>query len=147
MIKINSKELTKKLKEVAKFSFQKQLNILAIDTISIINDRVEKGVDLKGKAFDKYSTSYAKKKKKSGRNIKPNLQFTGEMLNSITHNVEKNTVVISFPERNHKKSNTSIKEIAEANDKQRSFFDLTQKEFDNAVEKNVFKPLEKLLDA
>lgn len=144
---INIKEdLTKKLKEITDADFKKGLNLFAIESISIINDRVDASKDLNGANFKEYSAGYKKSKKKSGRNIKPNLQFTGEMMNSIDHKVNGNSVVIKFPERNHKKSKTSVREIAEVNDKTRSFFDLTNEEFEKTAEKTVYKQLDKIIN-
>lgn len=142
---VNSK-LIKKLKSIANFDFKKSLALIGTESIMIISDRVEKGVSPNGSDFKKYSIAYSDLKEKSGRSTKPNLQFTGEMLNSMQYDVRDNSVVIDFPNRKHNKSNRTIEDIAEKNERDRPFFSITQKDLDNMAQKHVYDEFEKMLN-
>ncbi len=56
----------------------------AAHAVGIIKRRTAKGVDVDGAAFVAYSKDYAKLKGQSGRNTKPDLMLSGEMLNGMT---------------------------------------------------------------
>lgn len=66
----------------------KALEKALLDARTQIVRRTQKGTDFEGKEFEPYSEGYAKKKIKAGRNIKPDLTFTGKMLASIQVNVD-----------------------------------------------------------
>ncbi len=136
----------KRLKELAKFDFQKKLGRVGFGVIQTINERVEKGVDSTGAKFKRYSKSYSDLKEKSGRNSKPDLQWTGEMLNSMQSKVQGDTVIVDFANRKHIKSGDTVEQIAEKNEKTRPFFTVTDKELEKIVEKELFKPFERLLN-
>ena len=144
-VKIKS-DIEKELKKIKDFELDESLNKLGIVAIETINNRIDKGVDVDGKRFKKYSQQYSKKKKASGRRAKPDLQFTGEMLNSMTHTVTNNKMTIQFPKRNHKKSKSSIEDIARENNETREFFSLSDKELNDALEKTVYKDFREVLN-
>ncbi len=52
--------------------------------IGIIKRRTAKGIGVDGETFPAYSKGYAKAKAGSGRNTRPDLTLSGEMLNGMT---------------------------------------------------------------
>ncbi len=138
-------EISRHLKDFIDFNFKKQMSLVGIESIRIINDRVEKGVDVDGAKFKEYSPKYKKTRRKKGLGTKPNLQVTGEMMNSLDFNVKGGTTIVEFPKRNHKKSKTSIREIAEVNDETREFLDHNEREEAFIWNKHIIKPFSELL--
>ena len=51
--------------------------------------RTQSGKDFEGQDFEPYSDAYAKRKAKTGRNIRPDLTYTGKMLASIQVSLDK----------------------------------------------------------
>lgn len=143
MIKGNA---IKRLKALANFDFQKKLGRVGFGVIQAINERVEKGIDSTGAKFKRYSKNYSDLKEQSGRNIKPDLQWTGDMLNGMQSKVQGDTVIVDFENRLHSKSKSKIEDIASGNEKTRPFFTVTDKELEKIVEKEIFKPFERLLN-
>lgn len=142
---INIKDdITKHLNNLINFDYEKQLDLMGVDAIEIINDRAEKRVDVNGKSFPELSPKYKKSKIESGRKGVRDLQFSGEMLNSMQYNVSGNVLLIDFPTRDHKKSKERVDEIAEKNNNVAPFFDLNKKELDELSKEYIIKPLEKL---
>jgi|18_taG_2_1085343.scaffolds.fasta_scaffold01558_6 hypothetical protein len=143
MIKGN---VIKRLKELSKFDFQKKFGRVGFSVIQTINERVEKGVDSSGANFKRYNKSYSDLKEKSKRNTKPDLQWTGDMLNSMKYKVTGDSVIVDFENRVHAKSKSKIEDIASGNEKTRPFFTVTDNELEKIVEKELFKPFERLLN-
>ena len=135
-----------RISEAINYDFTKSLNLFSIEAIRVINERIEESVDVGGRRFKKYSKLYADFRKEKGRSNEVNLQFSGEMLNSIRYKVSGNRATIDFPSRRHKKSKQSNRKIAERVNDEREFFALSQSEFDETAEKTVIKLYKKVLD-
>lgn len=139
--------LEKKLKELAKMDFTKSLGLMGVDAISVINERVDSGKEVNGSSFKGYSKEYDKFKKSKGRSGKVDLTFTGEMLNSMQYKVEDgNKLIIDFPRRRHSKNKQPIDTIAEQVDRERPFFDLSEKELNSLTEKHLKKHIDGILN-
>jgi hypothetical protein len=83
-----------------------ELQRLANRALDIITTRTHKGLDYQNKPFKDYSTKYAAKREKRGRNTdKVNLSFRGEMMAAITGGPDKGAARIYF-------SNSQLAEIA-----------------------------------
>jgi len=65
------------------------LEAALIDEATEISQRTRDGKTITGKDFKEYSEGYAKFKTKRGRNLRPDLTFTGNMLASIASNVKQ----------------------------------------------------------
>ena len=95
------------------------------DEVLEIQERTRSGKTVDGKAFERYSKGYEKYKTQRGRNQRPDLTFTGNMLASITTTVkqvgDKIRGQIFF---------SSAKEAAKAgfNQTLRPFFGLSEKQ-------------------
>jgi len=89
--------------------------------VNMIEDRTAKGRSFKGSMFKKYNAQYAAFRSSRGRGTKPNLEFTGRMLGSMS--------VVS----NHKEAEifftrgTEAKKAAMNNEK-RPFFGFSRNE-------------------
>ena len=92
-----------------------------------IIDRTQKGKDTKLKSMKSYKSDYAKYRQKHGRSKKPNLTYTGNMLNAISSKPIKNGLRFYF-------SSKSETDKAKWNQKTRRFF---------GVDKNQIKYLVK----
>ena len=69
---------------------EKEFGIAVSDEVTRMIKRTQSGADKDNKQFVKYSDSYAKYKKKKGRNISPvDLTFSGRMLRAITYKTFK----------------------------------------------------------
>ena len=125
MIKIRE-ELSKVIKNALTYDFTKSMTKVGLATIQVINERVEKGVTVDNRPFKSYSKGYQDFKKRKGRQVKPNLQFTGEMMNSLQSEVSEQSSNVAasvyFPDRKHEKSKSNISDIAERNHEIRPFF-------------------------
>lgn len=88
--------------------------------VNIILDRTEKGVGYKG-AFKPYSDAYSLFRAEAGRSQTPDLNFTGQMLGSMTTKVSGNQAEIFF-------SSAQQSRKASANNKSRPFFGFSREE-------------------
>ena len=125
-IKINTnakdvaKRIGKKGKELSA-SVKKALSITAQAGINIIEDRTSKGVGFKGGKFKKYTPLYAAFRVSRGRSTNPDLQFTGQMLGSMTSRSSSRQADIFFSRATESKK-------AAMNNKTRPFFGFSSRE-------------------
>ena len=100
---------------------KKALLITALKGINIIEARTSKGRSYKGTFFKKYNASYAAYRLQKGRSTKPNLQFTGQMMSSMSAISTSKHAEIHFTRATEAKK-------AAMNDKKRPFFGFSRKE-------------------
>lgn len=98
-VTIDVSELERTLKK-APSDIQKQIQKSLLKTAQfgtqVILDRTEAGIGYKGK-FKDYSPAYAKFRTKKGRQLTPDLNFSGRMLGSIQQkNESRNVAKIYF---------------------------------------------------
>jgi len=92
-----------RFKSNIKRAIPKALNRSGEKTKEIILDRTSRGVGLNG-AFKKYNPSYKDYRKKQGRSIKPDLNFSGRMLSNLdVEKVTTNKVLVTFKRKEEKK--------------------------------------------
>ena len=101
-------------------SIKKALSITAQVGINIIEARTSKGVGFKGK-FKAYTPIYAAFRQSRGRSAKPDLQFTGQMLGSMTSRTTSRQAEIFFSRATESKK-------AAMNNIKRPFFGFNKKE-------------------
>ena len=101
-------------------SIKKALSITAQVGINIIEARTSKGVGFKGK-FKAYTPIYAAFRQSRGRSTKPDLQFTGQMLGSMTSRTTSKQAEIFFSRATESKK-------AAMNNTKRPFFGFNKKE-------------------
>ena len=115
--------------------------------ISIVSRRTDAGKSVSGAPFINYSNPYKKKRQRTGRSIKPNLQFSGEMLRSMKFVVNEELsgfrVIVNFPSRKHSRADIDVDELAEVQHKTRPFFDLSRREW-QLEERKIIKDLERV---
>ena len=106
-----------------KINSNKRLALLAAaqQGVNTIVKRTTKGVSYKGGAFKPYSESYKKTRIKKQRGIKPDLQFTGNMIASIQAKSTKRKGTIFF--NSGTEANKAIK-----NENTRPFFGFSESE-------------------
>jgi len=134
-IKTNAKEIAKRIKKQGKElsdSVKKALSITAQAGVNIIEDRTSKGVGYKG-SFKPYSATYAAFRASKGRGSLPDLQFTGQMLGSMTTKANSKQAEIFF-------SRAAESKKAAMNDKKRPFFGFSSSE-EKKLGKIFFKAL------
>ena len=125
-IKINTnakdvaKRIGKKGKELSA-SVKKALSITAQVGINIIEARTSKGVGFKGGKFKKYTPLYAAFRVSRGRSTNPDLQFTGQMLGSMTSRASGRQADIFFSRATESKK-------AAMNNIKRPFFGFSSRE-------------------
>ena len=125
-IKINTnakdvaKRIGKKGKELSA-SVKKALSITAQVGINIIEARTSKGVGFKGGKFKKYTPLYAAFRVSRGRSTNPDLQFTGQMLGSMTSRSSSRQADIFFSRATESKK-------AAMNNIKRPFFGFNNRE-------------------
>jgi len=125
-IKINTnakdvaKRIGKKGKELSA-SVKKALSITAQVGINIIEARTSKGVGFKGGKFKKYTPLYAAFRASRGRSTSPDLQFTGQMLGSMTSRASSRQADIFFSRATESKK-------AAMNNIKRPFFGFNNRE-------------------
>jgi len=98
-VKIKPKDFTaiaKKRRKEIKQGIKLGLSKTAQVGINIILDRTAAGKGIKGNPFKPYATKYAAFRKKKGRQIRPDLDFTGKMLGSITSKASATRAEIFF---------------------------------------------------
>jgi len=115
-----AKRIGKKGKELS-VSVKNALSITAQVGINIIEDRTSKGKGFKSGKFKKYTPIYAAFRASRGRNTTPDLQFTGQMLSSITSRASNRQAEIFFSRATESKK-------AAMNNKTRPFFGFSGKE-------------------
>ena len=101
---------------------------VATDANKEIHKRTVAGKEVEGGSFKPYSKSYAKQRAEGGRSAKPNLTWSGRMLSSISAKAGKDYGKLSLTGREGLK--------AWANEQMgRDFFDISQKQLTDIVEK------------
>ena len=111
----------KKRGKSLKSSAKKALLITALKGINIIEARTSKSRSYKGTFFKKYNASYAAYRLQKGRSTKPDLQFTGQMMGSMSAVSTGSHAEIYFTRATEAKK-------AAMNDKKRPFFGFSRKE-------------------
>lgn len=125
-IKINTnakdvaKRIGKKGKELSA-SVKRALSITAQVGINIIEARTSKGVGFNGGKFKKYTPLYAAFRVSRGRSTNPDLQFTGQMLGSMTSRSSSRQADIFFSRATESKK-------AAMNNIKRPFFGFNNRE-------------------
>lgn len=123
-IESNAKQLEKKIKDTGEDIGKKTkraLSITAQEGINIIEDRTKKGKGYKGFGFKRYSEKYARFRRFMGRTNRPNLEFTGRMLGSMTSKANNREAKIYFTRSAEAKK-------AAGNNKTRPFFGFNKQE-------------------
>lgn len=101
------------------------------DEVEELISRTQKGEDVNGVRFEAYSKAYAKKRAESGRGTRPDLTYTGNMLNSITHTVRRTgKMIIGTVFFNSSKE--ALK--AQGNMRNREFFGFSEEQIQNIKE-------------
>tara|TARA_R110000744_G_scaffold265080_1_gene379243 strand:+ start:97 stop:519 length:423 start_codon:yes stop_codon:yes gene_type:complete len=123
-IKSNAKEVSKRIGKKGKqlsASIKRALSITAQSGINIIEARTRKGVGFKGGKFKGYTPIYAAFRASKGRGNNPDLQFTGQMLGSMTSRANSKQADIFFTRATESKK-------AAMNNKSRPFFGFSRRE-------------------
>ena len=123
-LQTNAKEVAKRVKKKGKElsdSVKRALSITAQSGVNIILDRTGKGDGYKGGSFKDYNPLYAAFRLSHGRSEKPDLNFTGQMLGSMTTRSSSSQAEIFFSRATESKK-------AAMNNKKRPFFGLTRRE-------------------
>ena len=123
-IKSNAKEVSKRIGKKGKelsASIKRALSITAQSGINIIEARTSKGVGFKGGRFKGYTPIYAAFRASKGRSNNPDLQFTGQMLGSMTSRANSKQADIFFTRATESKK-------AAMNNKSRPFFGFSRRE-------------------
>lgn len=74
----------------------KAMTAVALAGVTMIEKRTAKGKSYTGSPFKKYTPEYAEYRAAAGRNATPNLEFTGQMLGSLTAKANKRKGIIFF---------------------------------------------------
>lgn len=120
----NAKKTEKALKKKGKnvgARLKKALSITAQKGVNIIENRTADGVGYKDGAFKKYSEKYEAFRESRGRSDKPDLNFTGKMLGSMTTKANRREANIFFTRAAEAKK-------AAMNNKTRPFFGFSKSE-------------------
>lgn len=123
-VESNAKLVEKRLKKQATEltgSMKKALSITAQHGVNVIEDRTEDSKGYKGGKFKRYTKKYAKFRSSKGRGKKPDLNFSGKMLGSMTTKAKKTEAKIFFTRAAEAKK-------AGMNNKTRPFFGFSRKE-------------------
>ena len=102
-------------------SVKKALSITALAGRNIIEARTSKGVGYKGGAFEGYSPTYAAFRASKGRGSRPDLEFTGQMMSSMTTKANSKQAEIFF-------TRATASKKAAMNNKTRPFFGFNSRE-------------------
>ena len=122
-IDTNAKEVAKRIGKKGKelsASIKRALSITAQSGINIIEARTSKGIGFKGK-FKAYTPLYASFRASRGRSTNPDLQFTGQMLGSMTSRSNSKQAEIFFSRATESKK-------AAMNNIKRPFFGFNDRE-------------------
>ena len=147
-IKSNSKQLTKKFKQIQSRLprvIDKGIKQAGFQLIEIIRTKTKKGIDVNDVVFQPYTRAYRKRLEKEGRPLTVDLHYSGDMLGSLTSNkTGKHKVTLGFAralERNKAMFNQVMR-----GDKNRVFFgfnnrteNIIQNTFNKFVEKELTK--------
>ena len=131
----NAKEIAKRVGKKGKelsASVKRALLITAQEGVNVIQDRTAKGVGYKG-MFASYTPEYALFRAGKGRGTKPDLNFTGQMLGSMSVRANSKQAEIFFSRATESKK-------AAMNDKKRPFFGFNDQE-EKQLGKIFFKAL------
>ena len=109
------------MQEQVREKIQSALYRVAQIGINIILDRTESGRGFEGGQFKPYNEKYAAFRVDKGRGLQPNLNFTGQMLGSITSRADSQKAEIFF-----RGATNSAK--AAHNNKSRPFFGFSRAE-------------------
>ena len=86
-VKTNSKQIQKKLSSFQKVLpriIDKGVKQAGFQLLEIIKTKTKKGIDIRGRKFAPYSTSYLKKLNREGKKTAVDLFYTGRMLSALT---------------------------------------------------------------
>lgn len=120
----NAEEVEQNLKEnqaEISSSIQKALSKTAQQGVNIILDRTASSKGYKGGVFESYNEKYEQFRVSRGRGKRPDLDFTGKMLGSITTKAKKREANIFFTRAAESKK-------AAMNNKKRPFFGFSDRE-------------------
>lgn len=102
-------------------SIKRALSITAQEGINIIERRTAQSVGYKGGKFRKYTPDYAKFRLFNSRTQRPNLDFSGKMLGSMTSKADRKKATIFFTRAREAKK-------AAGNNELRPFFGFSKRE-------------------
>lgn len=119
-VKDVARRIGKKGKELSD-SVKYALSRTALKGKDIIQDRMTAGKAIKGGNFKKYDSVYSAFRSSKGRGTKPDLQFTGQMMSSMSAVSTSRYAEIYFTRATESKK-------AAMNDKKRPFFGFSRKE-------------------
>lgn len=134
-LQTNAKEIARRVGKKGKelsASVKRALLITAQEGVNVIQDRTAKGVGYKG-MFASYTPEYALFRSGKGRSTKPDLNFTGQMLGSMSVRANSKQAEIFFSRATESKK-------AAMNDKKRPFFGFNDQE-EKQLGKIFFKAL------
>lgn len=114
------KAIKKEGNELVK-SAHRALSVTAQAGVNIIQERTSRSQSYKGSPFKKYSSDYAAFRTSKGRSLRPDLEFKGTMMGSITTRVKGNVAEIFFSRAEEAKK-------AASNDRIRPFFGFSRAE-------------------
>jgi len=147
-IKSNSKQLTKKFKQIKSRLprvIDKGIKQAGFQLIEIIRTKTKKGIDVNDVVFQPYTRAYRKRLEKEGRPLTVDLRYSGNMLGSLTSNkTGKHKVTLGFA-RAEERNKAMFNQVMRG-DKNRVFFgfnkrteNIIQKTFNRFVEKELRK--------
>ena len=119
----NAKEIGKRIKKKGKAlsaSVKRALSITAQSGVNIIQARTSKGAGFEGK-LKSYTPLYAAFRESRGRGSVPDLEFTGQMMSSMTTRADSRQAEIFFARATESKK-------AAMNNKKRPFFGFNGRE-------------------
>jgi len=100
------------------------LRAVGEEALRIIHDRTLKGQDVDGRRFKPYSPGYKTKRAETHRSLKPDLTWTGRMLNSmriIAESIKGKYIVLGWQIRDEAEKADSNQRMG------REFFDIRQR--------------------
>ena len=110
---------------------KKALGRTAEFLIFLIKTKTKKGVDYQGNSFAKYTQAYAEFRKEAGKQvIKPDLNFSGQMLSNIVQKSSPQEAIIFFANKFQNKK-------ALNNQSKRKFFAIGDRDVNSLI--SVFK--------
>ncbi len=121
---LNPKDLSKIPRDQRrqyKRKYKRALSKVAQIGINIIQERTERGVSFKGGNFAPYTEKYAEFRSKKGRQLRPNLMFSGRMLGAMTSRANYRRAEIFFRGKTESRK-------ASANNEKRPFFGFNRQE-------------------
>lgn len=120
------KQIQDDLRKRRKVALERAMEEAAGEIVS----RTQAGQSVDGGSFQRYSPEYAAAKSKTGRSTKPDLTYTGAMLNSITSKVEESGQGLIG--RIFVPASQAVK--ARANQKLRRFIGLSKKQIEKMTD-------------